>query len=127
MMRQGVVRLGLLVLLVFFAATLGLTQQDRTQSAKYQRKVQMKLKQQREKEQNDAFRNGRKAHWKAQDRSTRKRWRKQRRAAKRMRKGGGPDSWYRGIFQSKHPIPWPKRAANKVGNLFKRKRQRRSY
>ena len=102
-------------------------QRDRTQSAKYQRKVQMKLQKERQKEQDQAFRNGRKTHWKAQDRSTRKRWRAQRRAAKRMRRGGGPDSWYRGLFKSGRPIPWTKRAANKVGNLFKRKRKRRQY
>ena len=76
-------------------------------------------------EENAAFNAGRKAHWKAQDRATRKRWRAQRRASKRMRRGGGPDSWYQGMFRSGHPIPWTRRAANKVGNLFKRKRKRR--
>ncbi|MCH1575313.1 MAG: hypothetical protein L7S67_03495 [Flavobacteriales bacterium] len=127
MMRVMAVQWGVLMgLLLTFVAT-GQAQRDRTQSAKYQRKVQMKLKKERDKEQAQAFRNGRKTHWKAQDRSTRKRWRAQRRAAKRMRRGGGPDSWYKGLFKSGRPIPWTKRAANKVGNLFKRKRQRRSY
>ena len=98
-------------------------QRDRSQNPKRQRKAQMLMKQEREKKQNDAFRNGRKAHWKAQDRSTRKRWRAQRRAAKRMSRGGGPESWHSGIFKSRHPIPWTKRAANKIGNLFKSKRK----
>jgi hypothetical protein len=102
-------------------------QRDRSQNPKRQRKAQMQMKQEREKKQNDAFRNGRKAHWKAQDRSTRKRWRAQRRAAKRMSRGGGPESWHSGIFKSRHPIPWTKRAANKIGNLFKSKRKRRVY
>ena len=75
------------------------------QSAKYQRKVQVQKKQERAKAEKAAFKAGRKQHWKAQDGATRKRWRKQRRAAKRMRRGGGPESWYKGIFQSKHPIP----------------------
>ena len=116
--------LGLVLLLCTVDAK---AQRDRSQSSKRQRKVQVQKKQERAKAENAAFKAGRKQHWKAQDGATRKRWRKQRRAAKRMRKGGGPDAWYKGIFQSKHPIPWPKRAANKVGNLFKRKRNRRSY
>lgn len=126
-MRLLTARLGLVMGMLFIVVVAGHGQRDRSQSAQYQRKVQMKLQKEREKEQNTAFRNGRKAHWKAQDRSTRKRWRAQRRAAKRMRRGGGPDNWYKGLFKSGRPIPWTKRAANKVGNLFKRKRQRRSY
>lgn len=116
--------LGLVLLLCTVDAE---AQRDRSQSSKRQRKVQVQKKQERAKAENAAFKAGRKQHWKAQDGATRKRWRKQRRAARRMRNGGGPDAWYKGIFQSKHPIPWPKRAANKVGNLFKRKRNRRSY
>lgn len=102
-------------------------QRDRSQNPKRQRKVQIKLQKEREQKENAAFKAGRKAHWKAQDRATRKRWRAQRRASKRMRRGGGPDSWYHGMFRSGKPIPWTRRAANKVGGLFKRKRQRRSY
>lgn len=127
MMRVWAFRLGVLTGLLLALAANCEAQRDRTQSAKYQRKVQMKLQKERDKEQAQAFRNGRKTHWKAQDRSTRKRWRAQRRAAKRMRRGGGPDSWYKGLFKSGRPIPWTKRAANKVGNLFKRKRKRRHY
>jgi len=102
-------------------------QRDRSQDPARQRKAQIKRQKERNDQKEAAFRQGRKDHWKAQDRSTRKRWRAQRRAAKRMRRGGGPDSWYKGLFRSGKPIPWTRRAANKVGNLFKRKRQRRSY
>lgn len=102
-------------------------QRDRSQDPARQRKAQIKRQKERNDQKEAAFRQGRKDHWKAQDRSTRKRWRAQRRAAKRMRRGGGPDSWYKGMFRSGKPIPWTRRAANKVGNLFKRKRQRRSY
>ena len=102
-------------------------QRDRSQDPARQRKAQIKRQKERNDQKEAAFRQGRKDHWKAQDRSTRKRWRAQRRAAKRMRRGGGPDSWYQGMFRSGKPIPWTRRAANKVGNLFKRKRQRRSY
>ena len=102
-------------------------QRERSQDPARQRKAQLKMKRDREKQNEVLFREGRKAHWKAQDKSTRKRWRAQRRAAKRMRRGGGPDSWYQGMFRSGKPIPWTRRAANKVGNLFKRKRKRRSY
>ena len=102
-------------------------QRDRTQDPARQRKAQMKMKREREKQQESAFREGRKAHWKMQDKSTRKRWRAQRRASKRMRRGGGPDSWYKGLFRSGRPIPWTRRAANKVGNLFKRKHKRKAY
>ena len=102
-------------------------QRDRSQNPARQRKAQIKRQKERNDQKEAAFRQGRKDHWKAQDRSTRKRWRAQRRAAKRMRRGGGPDSWYQGMFRSGKPIPWTRRAANKVGNLFKRKRQRRSY
>lgn len=127
MMRTLAVRWGLLMGLMLAGIVVCSAQRDRTQSAKYQRKVQVQKKQERAKAEKAAFKAGRKQHWKAQDGATRKRWRKQRRAAKRMRRGGGPESWYRGIFQSKHPIPWPKRAMNKVGNLFKRKHKRRQY
>ncbi len=92
-----------------------------------QRKDLLNRQKERNQQKEAAFRQGRKDHWKKQDRATRKRWRAQRRAAKRMRRGGGPDSWYQGMFRSGKPIPWTRRAANKVGNLFKRKRQRRSY
>ncbi|MGB0172132.1 MAG: hypothetical protein ACPF8Y_09145 [Flavobacteriales bacterium] len=102
-------------------------QRDRSQNPARQRKAQIKRQKERNDQKEAAFRQGRKDHWKAQDRSTRKRWRAQRRAAKRMRRGGGPDSWYQGMFRSGKPIPWTRRAANKVGNLFKRKRKRRSY
>lgn len=102
-------------------------QRDRSQDPARQRKAQIKRQKERNDQKEAAFRQGRKDHWKAQDRSTRKRWRAQRRAAKRMRRGGGPDSWYQGMFRSGKPIPWTRRAANKVGNLFKRKRKRRSY
>jgi hypothetical protein len=102
-------------------------QRDRSQDPARQRKAQIKRQRERNDQKEAAFRQGRKDHWKAQDRSTRKRWRAQRRAAKRMRRGGGPDSWYQGMFRSGKPIPWTRRAANKVGNLFKRKRKRRSY
>ena len=102
-------------------------QRERSQNPARQRKAQLKMKREREKKNEALFKEGRKAHWKAQDRSTRKRWRAQRRAAKRMRRGGGPDSWYKGLFRSGKPIPWTRRAANKVGNLFKRKRKRRHY
>jgi len=102
-------------------------QRERSQSPKRQRKAQMKMKQERAKKQDNAFREGRKAHWKAQDGATRKRMRSQRRAAKRMRRGGGPDSWYVGLFKSRHPVPWTQRASTKIGNLFKRKRKRRVY
>jgi hypothetical protein len=102
-------------------------QRDRSQDPARQRKAQIKRQKERNDQKEAAFRQGRKDHWKAQDRSTRKRWRAQRRAAKRMRRGGGPESWYQGMFRSGKPIPWTRRAANKVGNLFKRKRQRRSY
>lgn len=102
-------------------------QRERSQNPKRQRQEQIKMQREREKKNESLFREGRKAHWKAQDRSTRKRWRAQRRAAKRMRRGGGPDSWYKGMFKSGRPIPWTRRAANKVGNLFKGKRKRRSY
>ncbi len=102
-------------------------QRERSQNPKRQRQEQIKMQREREKKNESLFREGRKAHWKSQDRSTRKRWRAQRRAAKRMRRGGGPDSWYKGLFRSGRPVPWTRRAANKVGNLFKRKRQRRSY
>lgn len=102
-------------------------QRQRGQSTERQRQEQIDKKKERERQQEKAFREGRKDHWKKQDRSTRKRWRAQRRAAKRMRRGGGPDSWYRGMFRSGKPVPWTRRTANKVGNLFKRKRQRRSY
>ena len=100
-------------------------QRDRSQNPARQRKAQIKRQKERNDQKEAAFRQGRKDHWKAQDRSTRKRWRAQRRAAKRMRRGGGPDSWYQGMFRSGKPIPWTRRAANKVGNLFKRKRKRR--
>ena len=102
-------------------------QRDRSQDPARQRKAQIKRQKERNDQKEAAFRQGRKDHWKAQDRSTRKRWRAQRRAAKRMRRGGGPDSWYKGMFRSGKPIPWTRRAANNVGNLFKRKRKRRSY
>ena len=102
-------------------------QRDRSQNPARQRKAQIKRQKERNDQKEAAFRQGRKDHWKAQDRSTRKRWRAQRRAAKRMRRGGGPDSWYQGMFRSCKPIPWTRRAANKVGNLFKRKHKRRSY
>ena len=127
MLRTLSLRWGLLMGLLLAVTPGGRAQRDRTPRAKHQRQVQMTLQNERKKEQDQAFRNGRKTHWKAQDRSTRKRWRAQRRAAKRMRRGGGPDSWYRGLFKSGRPIPWTKRAANKVGNLFKRKRKRRQY
>jgi len=120
--------LALLSLLAFLlSGTTVDAQRERSQNPARQRKAQLKMKQEREKQNEALFREGRKAHWKSQDRSTRKRWRAQRRAAKRMRRGGGPDSWYKGMFRSGKPIPWTRRAANKVGNLFKRKRQRRSY
>ena len=102
-------------------------QRDRAQDPAHQRKAQLKMKREREKQQESAFREGRKAHWKMQDKSTRKRWRAQRREAKRMRRGGGPDSWYKGLFRSGRPIPWTRRAANNVGNLFKRKNKRKAY
>lgn len=102
-------------------------QRERGQNPARQRKAQLKMKRDREKQNEALFREGRKSHWKAQDRSTRKRWRAQRRAARRMRRGGGPDSWYQGLFRSGKPIPWTRRTANKVGNLFKRKRNRRQY
>ena len=102
-------------------------QRDRSQDPARQRKAQLKRPKERNDQKEAAFRQGRKDHWKKQDKSTRKRWRAQRRAAKRMRRGGGPESWYQGLFRSGKPIPWTRRAANKVGNLFKRKRQRRSY
>ena len=120
--------LALLSLLAFLLS--GMTvdaQRDRSQDPARQRKAQIKRQKERNDQKEAAFRQGRKDHWKAQDRSTRKRWRAQRRAAKRMRRGGGPDSWYQRMFRSGKPIPWTRRAANKVGNLFKRKRQRRSY
>ena len=117
-----------LPLLVFlWSGTAAEAQRERSQDPARQRKAQLKMKREREKQQEAAFRQGRKDHWNKQDRTTRKRWRAQRRAAKRMRRGGGPDSWYQGMFRSGKPIPWTRRAANKVGNLFKRKRQRRSY
>ena len=102
-------------------------QRERSQNPNRQRQEQIKMQREREKKNESLFREGRKAHWKSQDRSTRKRWRAQRRAAKRMRRGGGPDSWYKGMFRSGRPIPWTRRAANKVGNLFKRNKKRRSY
>ena len=102
-------------------------QRDRSQDPARQRKAQIKRQKERNDQKEAAFRQGRKDHWKKQDKSTRKRWRAQRRAAKRMRRGGSPESWYQGLFRSGKPIPWTRRAANKVGNLFKRKRQRRSY
>ena len=117
--------LPLLVLLTADVTAEG--QRDRSQDPARQRKAQIKRQKERNDQKEAAFRQGRKDHWKAQDRSTRKRWRAQRRAAKRMRRGGGPDSWYQGMFRSGKPIPWTRRAANKVGNLFKRKRKRRSY
>ena len=117
-----------LPLLVLLTADLTAeAQRDRSQDPARQRKAQIKRQKERNDQKEAAFRQGRKDHWKAQDRSTRKRWRAQRRAAKRMRRGGGPDSWYQGMFRSGKPIPWTRRAANKVGNLFKRKRKRRSY
>ena len=120
--------LALLSLLVFLlSGTTVDAQRDRSQDPARQRKAQIKRQKERNDQKEAAFRQGRKDHWKAQDRSTRKRWRAQRRAAKRMRRGGGPDSWYQRMFRSGKPIPWTRRAANKVGNLFKRKRQRRSY
>ena len=117
--------LPLLVLLT--ADVAAAAQRDRSQDPTRQRKAQIKRQKERNDQKEAAFRQGRKDHWKKQDKSTRKRWRAQRRAAKRMRRGGGPDSWYQGLFRSGKPIPWTRRAANKVGNLFKRKRQRRSY
>ncbi len=75
--------LGLVLLLCTVDAE---AQRDRSQSSKRQRKVQVQKKQERAKAENAAFKAGRKQHWKAQDGATRKRWRKQRRAAKRMRK-----------------------------------------
>jgi hypothetical protein len=102
-------------------------QRIKRESTAKQRQGQIDQQKDRNKEKEASFRQGRKDHWKAQDRSTRKRWRAQRKAAKRMRRGGGPDSWYKGMFKSGRPIPWTRRAVNKVGNLFKRKRQRRSY
>ena len=117
-----------LPLLVFlWSGTAAEAQRDRSQDPERQRKAQIKRQKDRNDQKEAAFRQGRKDHWKKQDKSTRKRWRAQRRAAKRMRRGGGPDSWYQGLFRSGKPIPWTRRAANKVGNLFKRKRQRRSY
>ena len=104
-----------------------LAQRERSQNPNRQRQEQIKMQREREKKNESLFREGRKAHWKSQDRSTRKRWRAQRRAAKRMRRGGGPDSWYKGMFRSGRPIPWTRRAANKVGNLFTRNKKRRSY
>jgi len=115
------------LLLFFLAGNSAAAQRQRGQSTERQRQAQIDKQKEREKQQEKSFREGRKDHWKKQDRSTRKRWRAQRRAAKRMRRGGGPDSWYKGMFRSGRPIPWTRRAANKVGNLFKRKRQRRSY
>lgn len=123
--RRTLLWLPLLVLLT--ADLAAVAQRDRPQDPARQRKAQIKRQKDRNDQKEAAFRQGRKDHWKAQDRSTRKRWRAQRRAAKRMRRGGGPDSWYQGMFRSGKPIPWTRRAANKVGNLFKRKRQRRSY
>lgn len=124
-------RLRILALLSLLAFLLSGTtvdaQRDRSQDPARQRKAQLKMKQEREKKNEGLFREGQKAHWKAQDGTTRKRWRARRRAAKRMRRGGSPDSWFKGMFLSRKPIPWTRRAANKVGNLFKRKRQRRSY
>ena len=120
--------LALLSLLVFLlSGTTVDAQRDRSQDPARQRKAQIKRQKERNDQKEAAFRQGRKDHWKKQDKSTRKRWRSQRRAAKRMRRGGGPESWYQGLFRSGKPIPWTRRAANKVGNLFKRKRQRRSY
>ena len=117
-----------LPLLVLLSADVAAeAQRDRTQDPARQRKAQIKRQKERNAQKEASFRQGRKDHWKAQDKSTRKRWRAQRRAAKRMRRGGGPESWYKGMFRSGKPIPWTRRAANKVGNLFKRKRQRRSY
>ena len=60
-------------------------QRDRSQDPARQRKAQIKRQKERNDQKEAAFRQGRKDHWKAQDRSTRKRWRAQRRAAKRMR------------------------------------------
>lgn len=102
-------------------------QRIKREKTENQRKDLLDRQEQRNKQKEAAFRQGRKDHWKKQDRSTRKRWRAQRRSAKRMRRGGGPDSWYQGMFRSGKPVPWTRRTANKVGNLFKRKRQRRSY
>ena len=120
--------LALLSLLAFLlSGTTADAQRERSQSPARQRNAQLKMKQEREKKNEGLFREGQKAHWKAQDGTTRKRWRARRRAAKRMRRGGSSDSWYQRMFRSGKPIPWTRRAANKVGNLFKRKRQRRSY
>ena len=118
---------GWLALLFTGMGSEALAQRERSQNPNRQRQEQIKMQPEREKKNESLFREGRKAHWKSQDRSTRKRWRAQRRAAKRMRRGGGPDSWYKGMFQSGRPIPWTRRAANKVGNLFTRNKKRRSY
>lgn len=125
---RGIYLLAAWLTLFFWGmASEAFAQRERSQNPKRQRQEQIKMQREREKKNESLFREGRKAHWKSQDRSTRKRWRAQRRAAKRMRRGGGPDSWYEGMFRSGKPIPWTRRAANKVGSLFKRKRQRRSY
>lgn len=102
-------------------------QRDRSQNPKGQREHQIKQEREREKQKESAFRDGRKAHWKKQERSTRKRWRAQRRQAKRQRRTGRSEGWLASIFKPQRPIPWTRRAANKVGNLFKGKRKRRSY
>ena len=115
MLRTWSLRWGLLMGLLLAVTSGCHAQRDRTQSAKYQRKVQMKLQKERQKEQDQAFRNGRKTHWKAQDRSTRKRWRAQRRAAKRMRRGGGPDSLVPGVVQIRTPHPMDQASGQQGG------------
>ena len=65
-----------LPLLVFlWSGTAAEAQRDRSQDPGRQRKAQIKRQKERNDQKEAAFRQGRKDHWKKQDKSTRKRWR----------------------------------------------------